>query len=36
MYEFRPASRRIWDLREAIRDRVLRYDAQRAVILTEA
>jgi formate C-acetyltransferase len=36
MYEFKPATKRIWDMREAIRDRVLRYDAQRAVILTEA
>jgi formate C-acetyltransferase len=36
MYEFRPASERIWELREAIRDRVLRYDSQRAVLITEA
>ncbi|MDR2610211.1 MAG: hypothetical protein LBC58_02015 [Clostridiales Family XIII bacterium] len=36
MYEFRPATKRITELREQIRDRVLRYEAQRAVIMTEA
>ncbi len=36
MYEFKPASDRIWKMRERIRDRVVRCDAERAVILTEA
>jgi formate C-acetyltransferase len=36
MYTFKPSAKRVNDLREAVRDRVLRYDAQRAVILTEA
>jgi formate C-acetyltransferase len=36
MYEFRPATGRIWHLRELIRDRVLRIDAERAMIWTEA
>jgi pyruvate formate-lyase/glycerol dehydratase family glycyl radical enzyme len=36
MYEFRPATDRIKLLRELIRDRVLRIDAERAVIWTEA
>jgi formate C-acetyltransferase len=36
MYEFRSATARILELREQIRDRVLRYEAQRAVIMTEA
>ncbi|SHI12937.1 formate C-acetyltransferase [Sporobacter termitidis DSM 10068] len=36
MYEFRPATDRIWHLRELIRDRVLRIDAERAVLWTEA
>ncbi|NLT14376.1 MAG: hypothetical protein GXY05_08540, partial [Clostridiales bacterium] len=36
MYQFKPASDRIWKMRERIRDRVLRCDAERAVIITEA
>jgi formate C-acetyltransferase len=36
MYTFRSASKRILDQRERIRDRVLIYEAQRAVIITEA
>ncbi|NLT12840.1 MAG: hypothetical protein GXY05_00710 [Clostridiales bacterium] len=36
MYEFKPATKRIWKLRELIRDRVLRIDSERAVIWTEA
>ncbi|MBN2041997.1 MAG: hypothetical protein JW864_18320 [Spirochaetes bacterium] len=36
MYEFRPATDRIKYMRELIRNRVLRCDAERAVILTEA
>ena len=36
MYTFRPATDRVWRMREAIRDRVLRCDADRMVILTEA
>ena len=36
MYEFRTATDRIWRLRELIRDRVLRIDAERAMIWTEA
>jgi formate C-acetyltransferase len=36
MYQFRPATGRIRHLRELIRDRVLRIDAERAMIWTEA
>ncbi len=36
MYEFKPATDRIWHLRELIRDRVLRCDAERALIMTDA
>ena len=36
MYEFRPATDRIKSFRELIRDRVLRIDAERALIWTEA
>ena len=36
MYEFRPATERIKAFRELIRDRVLRIDAERALIWTEA
>ncbi|MDR3209668.1 MAG: hypothetical protein LBT36_03475, partial [Oscillospiraceae bacterium] len=36
MYTFKPATERILKLRELIRDRVLRCDAERAVIMTEA
>jgi formate C-acetyltransferase len=36
MYQFRPATERILKTRELIRDRVLRCDAERAVIITEA
>jgi formate C-acetyltransferase len=36
MYTFRPATERIWHLRELIRDRVLQIDAERALIWTEA
>ncbi len=36
MYEFRTATDRIWHLREMIRDRVLRIDAERALIMTDA
>ncbi|MDR0861554.1 MAG: hypothetical protein LBN30_02080 [Oscillospiraceae bacterium] len=36
MYTFRPATERIKTMRELIRDRVLRCDAERAVIMTEA
>ncbi len=36
MYQFKPATDRIRRMRERIRDRVLRCDAERAVILTEA
>ncbi len=34
MYEFRQATERIKELRELIRDRVLRIDAERAMIWT--
>ena len=36
MYQFRPASERISMMRELIRDRVVRYDAERARIITES
>ena len=36
MYESRPVTRRIQHMRELIRDRVIRNDAERAVIMTEA
>ena len=36
MYQFKPATERILRLRERIRDRVLRYDAERVRILTES
>jgi formate C-acetyltransferase len=36
MYQFKPATDRIWRMRERIRDRVLRCDAERAAIMTEA
>jgi hypothetical protein len=36
MYTFRSATDRVWRMREAIRDRVLRCDADRMVILTQA
>ena len=36
MYQFKPATDRIWKMRERIRDRVIRCDADRAVIITEA
>ena len=36
MYEFSPATDRIWKMRQRIRDRVIRCDAERAVIMTEA
>ena len=36
MYKFRPASDRIKHMRELIRDRVLRIDAERALIITDA
>jgi formate C-acetyltransferase len=36
MYEFSPATDRIWKMRQRIRDRVLRCDSERAVIITEA
>ena len=36
MYQFRPATDRIWHMRELIRDRVIRTDAERALILTES
>ncbi|MDR2486685.1 MAG: hypothetical protein LBD12_01845, partial [Clostridiales Family XIII bacterium] len=36
MYEFRPYTDRIWELREQIRDRVLRYESQRSVILKDS
>ena len=36
MYTFRPATDRIRKLRELIRDRVIRYDAERLKIVTEA
>ncbi len=35
MYQFKPATARILRLRERIRDRVLRFDSERARILTE-
>ena len=36
MYQFKPATERIQQQRELIRDRVVRYDAERARIMTEA
>ena len=36
MYEFRPASDRIWAMRNRIRDRVIRCDSERSTIITEA
>ena len=36
MYTFRPATERIRQLRELIRDRVIRYDSERLRIVTEA
>ena len=36
MYQFRQATERIRNMRELIRDRVVRYDAERARIMTEA
>ena len=36
MYQFKPATDRIWKLRERIRNRVIRCDAERALIITEA
>ena len=36
MYKFRPVTDRIRHMRELIRDRVLRIDAERALIITEA
>ncbi|NMA24738.1 MAG: hypothetical protein GX936_03625, partial [Clostridiales bacterium] len=36
MYQFKPATDRIWKMRERIRDRILRCDAERALIITEA
>ena len=36
MYEFKPATERIWKLRDRIRDRVIRFDAERAVLITDA
>ncbi len=36
MYEFKPASDRIWAMRERIRDRVLELDSERGVLITEA
>ena len=36
MYTFRPATQRILRLREMVRDRVIRYDAERLQIVTEA
>jgi hypothetical protein len=36
MYQFKPATQRIRKMRERIRDRVIRCDAERAVIITEA
>ena len=36
MYEFRPATERIWAMRNRIRDRVIRCDSERSTIITEA
>ncbi len=36
MYKFRTATDRIWQMRELIRDRVIRTDAERVLILTES
>ena len=36
MYEFRPYTERIWNMRERIRDRVIRGDAERAQLQLEA
>ncbi|MBR2831690.1 MAG: hypothetical protein IKE57_02045 [Oscillospiraceae bacterium] len=36
MYQFRPVTERIRQMRELIRDRVVRFDSERAMILTEA
>ncbi len=36
MYNFKPATDRIWHMRELIRDRVIQTDAERALILTES
>ena len=36
MYEFRPATDRIWAMRNRIRDRVIRCDSERSTIITEA
>ncbi|MDR2355361.1 MAG: hypothetical protein LBE16_04105, partial [Clostridiales Family XIII bacterium] len=36
MYTFKPATDRILKMREAIRDRVLRHESERARIMTEA
>ena len=36
MYQFKPATERIQQQRELIRDRVVRYDAERGRIMTEA
>ncbi|NLB29281.1 MAG: hypothetical protein GX823_03515, partial [Clostridiales bacterium] len=36
MYEFKPATDRILKMRERVRDRVIRCDADRALIITEA
>ena len=36
MYESRPVTPRIQHMRELIRDRVIRNDAERALIMTEA
>ena len=36
MYSFQPVTDRIWRMRERIRDRVIRCDSDRAIIITEA
>ena len=36
MYEFCPATDRVKRIREKIRDRVLRLDSERGVLITEA
>ena len=36
MYEFRPATDRIWAMRNRIRERVIRCDSERSTIITEA
>ena len=36
MYEFKPVTDRIWRLRERVRDRVIRCDSDRALLITEA